>query len=60
MPERQGARRQAIREPFLDRVGKETLGLLASVGDMLGFVGEAVLAQGHSCAAGPASAGLSS
>jgi phospholipid/cholesterol/gamma-HCH transport system permease protein len=44
VPERQGARREAIREPFLDRVGKETLGLIASVGDMLGFVGEAVLA----------------
>jgi phospholipid/cholesterol/gamma-HCH transport system permease protein len=44
VPERQGARREAIREPFLARVGKETLGLLASVGDMLGFVGEAVLA----------------
>jgi phospholipid/cholesterol/gamma-HCH transport system permease protein len=44
VPERQGARREAIREPFLDRVGQETLGLLASVGEMLGFVGEAVLA----------------
>jgi phospholipid/cholesterol/gamma-HCH transport system permease protein len=44
VPERQGARRQAIQEPFLDRVGKETLGLIASVGEMLGFVGEAVLA----------------
>jgi phospholipid/cholesterol/gamma-HCH transport system permease protein len=44
VPERQGARREAIQEPFLDRVGKETLGLIASVGDMLGFVGEAILA----------------
>jgi phospholipid/cholesterol/gamma-HCH transport system permease protein len=44
VPERQGARREAIREPFLARVGKETLGLIASVGDLLGFVGEAVLA----------------
>jgi phospholipid/cholesterol/gamma-HCH transport system permease protein len=44
VPERQGARREAIQEPFLDRVGKETLGLIASVGEMLGFVGEAVLA----------------
>src|SRR5262245_53110496 len=44
VPERQGARRQAIREPFLARVGQETLGLIASVGEMLGFVGEAVLA----------------
>jgi phospholipid/cholesterol/gamma-HCH transport system permease protein len=46
VPERQGARREAIREPFLDRIGKETLGLLASVGEMLGFIGEAVLALG--------------
>jgi phospholipid/cholesterol/gamma-HCH transport system permease protein len=47
VPERQGARREAIREPFLDRVGQETLALIASVGDMLGFVGEAVLALGQ-------------
>jgi phospholipid/cholesterol/gamma-HCH transport system permease protein len=46
VPERQGARREAISEPFLDRVGKETLGLIASVSDMLGFIGEAVLALG--------------
>jgi phospholipid/cholesterol/gamma-HCH transport system permease protein len=44
VPERQGARREAIREPFLDRVGRETLGLIASVGDLLGFIGEAMLA----------------
>jgi phospholipid/cholesterol/gamma-HCH transport system permease protein len=44
VPERQGARRDVIQEPFLSRVGKETLGLIASVGDILGFVGEAVLA----------------
>src|SRR5499426_3173012 len=46
VPERQGARREAIREPFLDRVGKETLGLLASMSDLLGFIGEAILALG--------------
>src|SRR6267142_4805982 len=44
VPERQGARREAIREPFLDRVGQETLALIASVGDLLGFIGEAMLA----------------
>jgi len=44
VPERQGARREAIREPFLDRIGKETLALIASVGDLLGFIGEAILA----------------
>jgi phospholipid/cholesterol/gamma-HCH transport system permease protein len=47
VPERQGARREAIREPFLDRVGQETLALIESVGDLLGFVGEAVLALGQ-------------
>jgi phospholipid/cholesterol/gamma-HCH transport system permease protein len=44
VPERQGARRETIREPFLDRIGKETLALIASVGDLLGFIGEAILA----------------
>ncbi len=47
VPERQGARREAIQEPFLDRVGQETLAMIASVGDLLGFVGEAVLALGQ-------------
>jgi phospholipid/cholesterol/gamma-HCH transport system permease protein len=46
VPERQGARREATPEPFLVRVGQETLGLLASVGDLLGFVGDAVFALG--------------
>ena len=46
VPERQGARREAIREPFLTRVGQETLRLIASVGDILGFIGEALLALG--------------
>jgi phospholipid/cholesterol/gamma-HCH transport system permease protein len=46
VPERQGARREAIREPLLDRIGQETLGLLAAVGDLLGFIGEAILALG--------------
>jgi phospholipid/cholesterol/gamma-HCH transport system permease protein len=46
VPERQGARREAISEPFLDRVGKASLALVASAGDILGFVGEAVLALG--------------
>ena len=44
VPERQGARRETTREPFLDRVGKETLALVTSVGDILGFIGEALLA----------------
>jgi phospholipid/cholesterol/gamma-HCH transport system permease protein len=46
VPERQGARREATPEPFLVRVGQETLGLLASVGDLCGFVGDAVFALG--------------
>ena len=44
VPERQGARRETIREPFLDRIGQQTLALIASVGDLLGFIGEAILA----------------
>jgi phospholipid/cholesterol/gamma-HCH transport system permease protein len=46
VPERQGARREAIREPFLDHVGKGTVSLIASAGDLLGFIGEAILALG--------------
>jgi hypothetical protein len=44
VPERQGARREATQEPFLSRIGHETLALVASVGDLLGFIGEAILA----------------
>jgi phospholipid/cholesterol/gamma-HCH transport system permease protein len=46
VPERQGARRETIRAPFLARVGQETLSLMASVGDLLGFIGDALLALG--------------
>jgi phospholipid/cholesterol/gamma-HCH transport system permease protein len=46
VPERQGARREAIHEPFLSRVGKATIALVASGGDILGFIGDAVLALG--------------
>jgi phospholipid/cholesterol/gamma-HCH transport system permease protein len=46
VPERQGARREATQEPFLDRVGKATIAQVASGGDILGFIGEAVLALG--------------
>jgi phospholipid/cholesterol/gamma-HCH transport system permease protein len=44
VPERQGARREAIREPFLDRVGKATIATVGAAGDLLGFIGEALLA----------------
>src|SRR6266540_372626 len=44
VPERPGARRESVRESLLSRVGKGTIGLVASAGDMLSFLGEAVLA----------------
>ena len=44
VPGRQGACRETIREPFLDRMGQPTLALIASVGDLLGFIGEGILA----------------
>ena len=44
VPERQGARREERPEPFLSRVGKATIDLVASGGDILGFIGEALLA----------------
>lgn len=43
VPERKGARREDTREPFLDRVGKETTGLMASAGQIIVFIGEATL-----------------
>jgi phospholipid/cholesterol/gamma-HCH transport system permease protein len=46
VPERQGARRETLRAPFVDRIGHATLALITSVGDLLGFVGEAVFALG--------------
>jgi phospholipid/cholesterol/gamma-HCH transport system permease protein len=46
VPERQGARRETSRAPVLDRIGQATLALMASVGDLLGFVGDAVFALG--------------
>ncbi len=44
VPERQGARRQATRDPILARTGKATIATIASAGAMLGFIGEAFLA----------------
>ena len=46
VPERQGARRETSRTPVLDRIGQATLALMASVGDLFGFVGDAVFALG--------------
>jgi phospholipid/cholesterol/gamma-HCH transport system permease protein len=46
VPERQGARREVRLEPILDRVGKATIAQAAAVGDIMGFIGEAILALG--------------
>jgi hypothetical protein len=39
VPERQGARREAIQEPFLARVGKATIARVGAAGDLLGILG---------------------
>lgn len=44
VPERKGARRQAVRESFLSRVGSEALDFYQSGLDMLDFIGEACIA----------------
>jgi phospholipid/cholesterol/gamma-HCH transport system permease protein len=43
VPERKGARRELVREPLLERVGKGTIGTVAGAGEMIGFIGEATL-----------------
>lgn len=43
VPERAGARKQAIAESLIERVGKGTLGTMSGAGEMIGFVGEATL-----------------
>jgi phospholipid/cholesterol/gamma-HCH transport system permease protein len=47
VPERQGARRTASSEPFLVRVGKETMKLWRETGEMSAFLGEACIAFGR-------------
>ena len=44
VPEREGARKEAVREGFLTRVGWSTLETIRSAEEMLTFVGEAALA----------------
>ncbi|MGE5256178.1 MAG: ABC transporter permease [Hyphomicrobiales bacterium] len=44
VPEREGARRSAEREPFLARIGGAALGVRREIVDMLAFIGEAFLA----------------
>jgi len=44
VPEREGARKEAVQQGFLTRVGQDTLGAGRSAQEMLTFVGEAALA----------------
>jgi phospholipid/cholesterol/gamma-HCH transport system permease protein len=47
VPERAGARREAARESFLARVGKETVAHLQAVHEVVVFLGEVTLAFGR-------------
>jgi phospholipid/cholesterol/gamma-HCH transport system permease protein len=47
VPEREGARRSTAQEPFLSRVGKETINTFRSGGEMVRFLGEATLSFGR-------------
>jgi phospholipid/cholesterol/gamma-HCH transport system permease protein len=47
VPERSGARRGAAEEPFLARVGKETLELIRGGGEVVRFLGEVTIAFGR-------------
>lgn len=47
VPERQGARRTAVQDPFFTIVGKETVNAFKSVGEMTEFLGEATIALGR-------------
>ncbi|MBW2435272.1 MAG: ABC transporter permease [Deltaproteobacteria bacterium] len=44
VPERKGARKEALREPLLDRIGASTIAVGQASVDTLGFIGEAFLA----------------
>jgi phospholipid/cholesterol/gamma-HCH transport system permease protein len=44
VPERKGARKEAVREPLLDRIGASTIAAGQASVDTLGFIGEAFLA----------------
>jgi phospholipid/cholesterol/gamma-HCH transport system permease protein len=43
IPERKGARKEAVREPYLVRIGSKAVGLWKSATEQLGFLGEASL-----------------
>ena len=45
VPERQGARKDAERQPFFSRVGEKALQVYASAGEMLAFLGSACVAM---------------
>jgi phospholipid/cholesterol/gamma-HCH transport system permease protein len=47
VPERAGAGRAAAAEPFLARVGKETLDLVRGSGEVVAFLGEITIALGR-------------
>lgn len=47
VPERQGARKDAERQPFFPRVGEKALQVYASAGEMLAFLGSACVAFGQ-------------
>jgi phospholipid/cholesterol/gamma-HCH transport system permease protein len=47
VPERKGARREEVREPFLSRVGGDAMNFGTSSVELLSFVGEASLAFGR-------------
>jgi phospholipid/cholesterol/gamma-HCH transport system permease protein len=44
VPERKGARKTALRDPFFSRVGSSAIGFWRSTNDMLAFIGDAFLA----------------
>jgi phospholipid/cholesterol/gamma-HCH transport system permease protein len=44
VPEKKDARTEAVREPYLVLVGKSTINLYRSAGEMIAFIGEAFLA----------------
>jgi phospholipid/cholesterol/gamma-HCH transport system permease protein len=43
VPERKGARKVSKKEPFLERMGGEAIQSVASIGEVLGFIGEAFI-----------------
>ena len=44
VPERKGARKEAVREPFFSRVGSSAIDIWQSILELLAFIGEATIA----------------